>query len=778
MVQDDVRYLYVALEQGGLVPASAEETWRRRFGDCKGKTALLLSMLHGLGLQAEPVLVDSFTGDALPDRLPMVGAFDHVLVRAEIDGHTYWLDGTRSGDRTADHIVTPLFHWGLPVRLQGAELVEIRPAPLAEPDTSVAIHLDFSAGLTAPGKVEGEVVFRGDAASLTQQSAAVSEAAELDRVLRDIWAAYYPAARIDSVAGRSDPSTGEYVVTVTGTVRSLWQGARYRSVVGDLAFPATGFSSRSEEENQEAPFAVVFPEYTSVRETLTLPNEGRGFSIDGEEIDVITSGLHVRRSARVEGANLIIEGSTRSLASELSASEAKAAERRLAALGGSRLYVIAPTNYRASEEEQRAALGPKPVSAEDFVNRGLVHLNNGRHELAVQDFTSAVELAPTNAYTWANRGLAFAYRNEADRARQDFEAAQAIDPNNVVAFRGYGLLAIHRTDYGEAIEHFTRAIEIDSDNDFSYNMRSRARMATTDLEGAFEDSLAATRLNPAMPEPYVLRATVSGMRGRDDQALAEFDAMLESAYPDARSFRAAAQMLARLGERGKAIDAITRAFEAQPTAGDLLMRAQLREPDDLNGRRADLEAALELEPRSREARLGLARMHVEADQPDEAIGLLDELVERDPKDVVALGERGIAHVRSGDTDVAAADFDAARAAAGNAARLNALCWRKATLKIALDEALKDCLLAVEREANPAAYDSLGFVYLRLGRYEDSVTAYDSALGMRANQAESLFGRALAKRELGDQAGYEQDMRDAARWQPEIDKVFAQYGVTN
>jgi tetratricopeptide (TPR) repeat protein len=208
------------------------------------------------------------------------------------------------------------------------------------------------------------------------------------------------------------------------------------------------------------------------------------------------------------------------------------------------------------------------------------------------------------------------------------------------------------------------------------------------------------------------------------------------------------------------------------------MRAQLREPDDVNGRRADLEAALELEPRSREARLGLARMHVEADQPDEAIGLLDELVERDPKDVVALGERGIAHVRSGDTDVAAADFDAARAAAGNAARLNALCWRKATLKIALDEALKDCLLAVEREANPAAYDSLGFVYLRLGRYEDSVTAYDSALGMRANQAESLFGRALAKRELGDQAGYEQDMRDAARWQPEIDKVFARYGVTN
>ena len=99
------------------------------------------------------------------------------------------------------------------------------------------------------------------------------------------------------------------------------------------------------------------------------------------------------------------------------------------------------------------------------------------------------------------------------------------------------------------------------------------------------------------------------------------------------------------------------------------------------------------------------------------------------------------------------------------------------LNVALEEALKDCLRAIELEASAPIYDSLGFVYLRLGRYEDSVKAYDSALGMRANQADSLFGRALAKRGLGDQAGYEQDMRDAVRSQPEIEEQFARYGVT-
>src|SRR5207245_7674926 len=40
---------------GGLVPASAETTWSRRFGDCKAKTALLLAILHEFGIEAEPV---------------------------------------------------------------------------------------------------------------------------------------------------------------------------------------------------------------------------------------------------------------------------------------------------------------------------------------------------------------------------------------------------------------------------------------------------------------------------------------------------------------------------------------------------------------------------------------------------------------------------------------------------------------------------------------------------------------------------------------------------
>ena len=62
LVQDRVRYVALLMGQGGYVPASAEQTWSRRFGDCKAKTALLIGILHSLGIQAEPVLAQTPDG--------------------------------------------------------------------------------------------------------------------------------------------------------------------------------------------------------------------------------------------------------------------------------------------------------------------------------------------------------------------------------------------------------------------------------------------------------------------------------------------------------------------------------------------------------------------------------------------------------------------------------------------------------------------------------------------------------------------------------------------
>src|SRR3546814_1971622 len=82
---------------------------------CKQKTAYELRimdwssdvrssdrMLARLGIAARPALVSSVFGDLLQDRLPTLGAFDHVIVEATIDGTDYWLDGTTAGTHIED----------------------------------------------------------------------------------------------------------------------------------------------------------------------------------------------------------------------------------------------------------------------------------------------------------------------------------------------------------------------------------------------------------------------------------------------------------------------------------------------------------------------------------------------------------------------------------------------------------------------------------------------------------------------------------------------------
>src|SRR5207302_5746722 len=78
LVQDRIRYIALTMGAGGYVPANAETTWARRFGDCKAKTALLLAILHELKIESEPVIVNSDGDDGLDQFQPQLGWFNHV----------------------------------------------------------------------------------------------------------------------------------------------------------------------------------------------------------------------------------------------------------------------------------------------------------------------------------------------------------------------------------------------------------------------------------------------------------------------------------------------------------------------------------------------------------------------------------------------------------------------------------------------------------------------------------------------------------------------------
>lgn len=94
-VQDDVRYMVVYEHpNSNFRPTNAHQTFSRRFGDCKDKTCLAITMLKALGIEAYPALVHSSSGQNLDRRLPSHAIFNHVIVVAVINNVVYWVDPT------------------------------------------------------------------------------------------------------------------------------------------------------------------------------------------------------------------------------------------------------------------------------------------------------------------------------------------------------------------------------------------------------------------------------------------------------------------------------------------------------------------------------------------------------------------------------------------------------------------------------------------------------------------------------------------------------------
>ncbi|HRS96910.1 MAG TPA: DUF3857 and transglutaminase domain-containing protein [Smithella sp.] len=92
-VSQNVRYIAVLLGPHTHVPHSATEIFRKRYGDCKDKTVLLLTMLKIAGIDAMPALVPS-NGKYFDEGTPSLKVFNHIIAVATQKNRYLWLDAT------------------------------------------------------------------------------------------------------------------------------------------------------------------------------------------------------------------------------------------------------------------------------------------------------------------------------------------------------------------------------------------------------------------------------------------------------------------------------------------------------------------------------------------------------------------------------------------------------------------------------------------------------------------------------------------------------------
>ena len=534
LVQDQVRYAFVGMNLGGLVPADADVTWQRRFGDCKGKTVLLLALLHQLGIEAEPALVRTSGGDGLDQRLPILG-FDHVIVRAEISGKTYWLDGTRIGDRGLDDIEIPAFHWALPVQPAGARLAPLIQPPLAAPTFDSLVRLDASAGFDATAGAHGEAVFRGDQAVFWNTTLTAGSRDQAELAQREYWRGRIATVDIKKVAFSFDDARRVITLSMDGTATLDWannEGVRDFNIVDSNLGYAPDFK-RDPGPGVDAPYAVEFPRYEAWTVVVTLPHKGAGVGmLNSGDVDQTIAGVRYLRRTRIEEGVATMTASEQALAPEFPATEAEADAAALRRLNDYDVVLRAssPTTTLAVAAEDADA--PPPTDAASFQIRAAGYLAKDDFPKAIADLSQAMKLDPASSKYVYDRGVAYFENGQGDLALADFDHALAVNPKDELALEGRAEVFLFRGDLARAGKEFDAAATMSGDDPKVLEREGYAY----DHAGRFEQEVAVwARLIAKTPTPdaYNRRCWARAQWGRDlPQALADCDASLKL-RPDA-----------------------------------------------------------------------------------------------------------------------------------------------------------------------------------------------------------------------------------------------------
>ncbi|MGI8944232.1 MAG: DUF3857 domain-containing protein [Qipengyuania sp.] len=516
LVQDEVSYLMNGLDGGNYLPQSPAQTWELRYGDCKAKSLLLLAMLREMGIEAQAVLVKSEGGDAVTVMQPLPGAFDHMIVRATIDGLDYWLDGTSSGSRLETIHEVPGFKFALPIVAGPTGLLPLEQRWPKVPDRTIRVSYDMSGGVDLPYLFDLEVETRGSMASAMRPAAG-----ETDPFLLIGQASNYLEKLVPGVIFKAafefDEQSGIAVLRAKGFDFGAFEFDRnIASHVPDTATTNWAFDpDRARKAWRDIPYQVGGPMTSAQETTYLLPQQGRGVQVAGTfDIDQITAGTRFRRKTEHSGATLRIVDSSSYVPREITVDEIpqeKAAMRRLSS-GDLKLRISDPERY------------------------------------------------------WELDNAELARR----MSRFEEPMAQMIAvKSDETAF--YNLRALIRTmgrDYDGALADLDRAIELEATAD-SFEMRAQVYSETGDLNAAIDDARRTYALTGSVDHAIYL-ADLLAQNGEAEAGLAVLDELGLSGEEGHSVAMSWAEVAGSTDRRAEGWEKLTQALADRPGDGGLL----------------------------------------------------------------------------------------------------------------------------------------------------------------------------------------------------------------
>lgn len=279
-MQQKIRYVGIEIGIGGYRPHPAEQVFRDRYGDCKDKATLLISMLDALHVRATWVLVDTHRGFVDPDVPSLAG--NHAIAAIELpsgyadpamqaivtakNGHRYLIF-----DPTNEYV--PI--GSLPEYLQGGygTLVLGSDSQVIQLPIILPTHNTFDRTahftLSADGKLEGKVSESSLGADSAEERESLTMSSEKEqheqleaRLHTDLSSFTVRESTTGNIRTLDQPLTYTYALTVD----------QYAKTAGSLLIVRPRVLGRVSKPFEDEPrhYAVSFPSEGTWREEITI----------------------------------------------------------------------------------------------------------------------------------------------------------------------------------------------------------------------------------------------------------------------------------------------------------------------------------------------------------------------------------------------------------------------------------------------------------------------------------------------------------------------------
>ncbi len=149
----------------------------------------------------------------------------------------------------------------------------------------------------------------------------------------------------------------------------------------------------------------------------------------------------------------------------------------IALLGIIRAHTLSE-NFKEAQRFIDNAIKQYPDNAEFYIRRGILNNLRGQPRRAIVDFDKALELSNDGLKVsiYINRGAAHLKDDSFELALNDFSEALDLNPRSVAALNYKAFIFYRMGNFVESIEEYNKSIDLDSENAMSYYNRGMAHL--------------------------------------------------------------------------------------------------------------------------------------------------------------------------------------------------------------------------------------------------------------------------------------------------------------